>query len=46
MLCLIVKENSQLLIGEMVVEDNEELDYISLKDITIVNLIQNQEIPL
>ena len=43
MLCLIVKESSQLLIGEMVADDDEDLDYITLKNITIVNLVQNKE---
>jgi len=43
MLNLIVRENSQLLIGETIHEDIPELDHIALKNVVIVNLVQNQE---
>ena len=43
MLNLIVRENGQLLIGETTHEDNDELEYIILKNVIIVNLVQNHE---
>lgn len=43
MVTLIIKENGQILLGELINEDSLELDYLLLKNVYIINLVQNEQ---